>query len=187
MLARRLVAGAPCKMTSLKAATLVPSHGVAAGLADSGGLGVARLVSLPKCLMTARKLVAGSLLVIGPSSGKRTRPFLLLNLETGGIGCSDSCEKVSYSTLSTDLASPALLRLLSVISHFRPPSVNEFGEADLRRVLASRTIGGYSLISDDLARGSLTVFQSLRVARPQDASKAPYLGCVQAPYALSGF
>ena len=35
--------------------------------------------------------------------------------------------------------------------------------------------GGYSLTSDDPAPGSPTVFQSSRVARPQDALKAQYL------------
>ena len=74
-----------------------------------------------------------------------------------------------------DLASPALYRLHSVISDFRPPSVGESSEAALRRLLASRAIGGCSLTSDDPAPGSLTLFQSSRVARPLDASKAPYL------------
>ena len=49
------------------------------------------------------------------------------------------------------------------------------GEAALRRLLASRVIGGYSWTSDDPALGSLTEFQSSRVALPQDASKAVYL------------
>ena len=48
-------------------------------------------------------------------------------LETGGIGRSESCEEVEYSMLSTDLASPALRRLQSVISDFRPPGVTESG------------------------------------------------------------
>ena len=38
----------------------------------------------------------------------------------------------------------------------------------------SRAIGGCSWTSDDPAPKSLTVFQSSRVARPQDASKDPY-------------
>ena len=42
-------------------------------------------------------------------------------------------------------------------------------------LLARRAIEGYSLTCDDTAPGSLTVFRSSRVARPQDASKAPYL------------
>ena len=47
------------------------------------------------------------------------------------------------SILSTDLASLALRRLLSVISDCRQPSVTESGEAVLRRLLASRAVGGY--------------------------------------------
>ena len=39
----------------------------------------------------------------------------------------------------------------------------------------SRAIGGYALTFDDHTPGSLTVFQSARVARPQDATKAPCL------------
>ena len=46
--------------------------------------------------------------------------------------------------LSTGLASPALHRLHSVVSDFRPTSVTESGEAALRRLLASRVNGGYS-------------------------------------------
>ena len=62
-----------------------------------------------------------------------------------------------------------------MISDIRPPSVPESGEAALRRLLASRVIEGISLTSDDPAPGSLTVVQSPRAARPQDASKAPNL------------
>ena len=83
---------------------------------------------------------------------------------------------MEYAILSTDLVPPALRRLHSVISEFRPPSGTENGEAALWRLLACRAVGGYSLTSVDAALGSLTVFQSLRVARPQDASKAFYLG-----------
>ena len=61
---------------------------------------------------------------------------------------------MGYSTLSADLAPPALCRLHSVIFDFRPPSVTESGEAALRRLLPSRAIGGYSLTSDDPARES---------------------------------
>ena len=50
--------------------------------------------------------------------------------------------------------------------------MTESGEAALRRLLASRAIGGYSLTSDDPASESLTVVQPSRVARPQDASEA---------------
>ena len=84
------------------------------------------------------------------------------------------CEKVAYSILSTDPASPALHSLHSVIFDFTPPSVTESGEAAVWRLRASCAIGGYSLTSDDPAPGSPTVFQSSRVARPQDASTSPY-------------
>ena len=67
--------------------------------------------------------------------------------------------------------SPALHRVYSVISEIRPPSVAESGEAALRRLLASRAIGGYSVTSDNRTPGLPTVFQSSRAARPQDASK----------------
>ena len=60
-----------------------------------------------------------------------------------------------------------------MIPDFRPPSVTESGEAPPRRLLAIRAIGGSS---EDPVPGSLTVFRSWRVARPQDASKALYLG-----------
>ena len=59
------------------------------------------------------------------------------------------------------------------------------GEAALPRLLGSRAIGGYSLASGEPAPGSLTVFQSSRVARPQDASKAPYLGSLLSSSARS--
>ena len=59
---------------------------------------------------------------------------------------------------------------------FMPPCGSKFGEAALRRLLASRVIGGYSVTSDDPAPWSLTEFQSSRAARPQDALKAPYFG-----------
>ena len=82
-------------MTSLLAATPGPSGGVAAGRMDSGGLGVAlpsasagRSRLLPEvfhdCSYVGRRL---SLLVVGPPSGA------VSVLETGGIGCSESCEK----------------------------------------------------------------------------------------------
>ena len=85
-------------------------------------------------------------------------------------------KEVTYSILSADLASPAPHCLHSVISDFRPPSVAESSEAAFRRLLASRAMGGYALTSDDPAPGSPTRFQSSRVPRPQDASKAPCLG-----------
>ena len=100
--------------------------------------------------------------------------FALSLLETGGMVGSESRERVIYSILSAHLAPPTLRRLHLVISDCRPPSVSESGEAALRRQLASRAIGGYALTSGDPAPGSPTMFQSGRVARPQDASKAPY-------------
>ena len=96
-------------------------------------------------------------------------------MQTGGIVSSESFNKVGYSILCTKLVSPALRHLHSVIPDFRPLSVTESGEAALRRLLASRAIGSDSLTFDDPALGSLTAFQSSRVARPQDASRAPDL------------
>ena len=61
-------------------------------------------------------------------------------LETDGVGV-ESCEKVVYSMMSTDLVSLARRRLLSVISDFRPPSVTESGEAvDCSRAVPSEVI-----------------------------------------------
>ena len=97
-------------------------------------------------------------------------------LKTGGTSLSESYEKVGYSILSTDLASPAPHRLHSVISDFKPPSGTESGEAALGRLPASRAVGGgYALTSDDVAPGSVTMIQSSRVARPLGASRAPNL------------
>ena len=94
---------------------------------------------------------------------------------SGGLGVALPCAFVKCSRLEVcdDFSSvsrrlsPALRCLHFVISDFRPASVTESGEAALRRLLASRAVGGYSLTSDDPALGSLTVFQSSRVARPQ--------------------
>ena len=101
--------------------------------------------------------------------------FALNFLEMGGIVGSESCKKVRYSILSTGQRPPALRHLHLVISDFRPPCVTESGEAAPRRLLGSRANGCYSLTSHVPAPGSLTVFQSSRVARPLDASKAPHL------------
>ena len=79
-------------------------------------------------------------------------------METGGIGSSESCEKVEYSMLCTGPSSPVVHRLHSVISDLRPPSGTESGEAALQKLLASRAVGGYSLTSDDPAPAPLTVF-----------------------------
>ena len=124
------------------------------------------------CWYVGRRLSARDVAVIREFN---ETVFALIFLETGGVGRSESSEKVRYSILSTDLAAPAPHRLHSVISDFRPPSFAESGEAALQRLLASRAIGGYSLTSDDPALGSLTVFQSSRIGRPQDASQAPDL------------
>ena len=72
--------------------------------------------------------------------------FAVNFLETGGIGLSESCEKVGYSMSSADLASPALHRLHFVIFAF---VIFAFCEAALRRLLASRATGGYSFASGD--------------------------------------
>ena len=138
------------------------------GLVCSGGFGVpcasakrSRLLEVfDDCLYVGRRL-----------SPHDRAVFAFGLLETGGIGYSKLYEKVGYSILSNDLSSPARHRFHSVISDFRPPSGIESGEPALRRLLASRATGGYLVTSDDPAPGSLTVFQSTRVARPQDASK----------------
>ena len=164
---------------SLLTATLGPPGGVAAGRIDSGGLGVALPCASAKrsrvrpeffddCSSVSRRVSLRDRAIIREVN---ETAFALNFLETGGTVDSESCEIVGYSILSTDLAPPALHRLHSVIPDFRPPSVAESGEAALRRLLASRPIGGYSL---DPAPGSLVVFQSSRVARPQDASEAPF-------------
>ena len=155
--------------------TLGPSGGVVAGLIGCGGLGVA----LP-CASAKRSRLIPEVFDDCSHVGRRLSPrdraiirelnetvFALSFVETGGIGRSESCEKVRYLILSNDLTSPALHRLHSVIFEFRPPSVTESSEGALRRLLASRTIGSYFMTSDDLAQGSLTVFQSSRAAGPQ--------------------
>ena len=171
------------EMTSLLAVMLVPSCGalwrVSRFLEVLEWRCRARLpnvlVSFLKYVTTVRPFVVGSLLVKGPSWGKWSETILALKfLETGGTVDSESCDKVVYSILSTGLASRAFRRLHLVISAFRPPSVAESAEAVLRRLLASRAIGGYSLTSDVLAPGSPTVFQSSQAARPQDTLRAPY-------------
>ena len=129
------------------------------------------LVSFLKYLTTARPFVVGS-----PGEWAIIREvnetvFALRLLETGGTGCSLSCEK--GGVLHPGIT--ALHHLHLVISDLRPSSVSVSGEAALRRRLVSRAVGGYSLTSDDPAPRSLTVFQSSRVARLQDASKAIHL------------
>ena len=138
-------------MTSLVAAALGTSSDVAAGLLNSGGLGVALpCVSAKRSRSRVLPEVCDACSHVGRRLSPRDGPiiremnesvFALDFLETGGVGLSESCEKVGYSTLSTDLASPALHRLHSVITDFLPPSVTESGEAALRRLPASRAIG----------------------------------------------
>ena len=97
------------KMTSLLATTLDSSSGVAAGLMDSGGLGVALPCASPKrsrpllevfddCLHVGRRLSSWC----DHQIVERVR-FAANFLETGGVGHSESCEKVEYSILSTDI------------------------------------------------------------------------------------
>ena len=107
---RRLVAGgrpATGNMTSLLAATLGRSGGVVAGLVDSGGLGVAlpcacakRSRLLPEvfddCSHVGCKLSPLDRAII---SKVNETVFAVSFLETGGIGCSGSCEK-KWSTSS---------------------------------------------------------------------------------------
>ena len=112
--------------------------------------------------------------------------FALNVLETGSTVGSESCEKWEYCILSTDLAPPTLRRLHSVISDLRPPSVTESGEAALRRLPASRAIGGHSLTSGDPARGSLTAFQSNASCSTTGCLKSSQL-CVNAEHLSSFF
>ena len=145
------------------AATLGSSCGVATGLLHSGGLGVALpcgSAMVGDCSYVGRRLSPRDGAIIRELNETVVAEHFL---ETGGTGYSESRGKVAHATMSTDLPSPALRRLHSVISDFRPPSVTESGEAALRRLHASRPIGGYSLTSDDPAPASLTVFQSSRV------------------------
>ena len=128
-----------------------------------------------KFLTTARMLVAGSLLVMGQSSGKLTRVLLPLTSWRRAELLIQSYAK-KWITPCCDLAPPALCRLHVVSSDFRPTSVTESGQTPIRGLLPSRAIGGDSMTSDDPAPGSLTVFQSSRALRPQDAPKAPHLG-----------
>ena len=95
---------------------------------------------------TALVLGAGSLLVKGPSSGEMNETVFAMNfLEKGCIGQSESCEKSEvlhvHGIAST---SPSPLSYLR-----QQPTVTKSGEAALRRLLASRAIGGYALTSDD--------------------------------------
>ena len=59
------------------------------------------------------------------------------------------------------------VEMTSLLADTLGPSGGVAAKATLQRPFASRATGGYSLTSDDPARGSLTAFQSTRVARPQ--------------------
>ena len=141
-------------MTSLQAATLGPSGGVVAGLFVSGGLGVTlpcasakRSRLLPEVFDDCSSVSRRRSLRDGAIIREVSETAIALNfLEASGTNCSESCEKVGYSMLSTDLASPALRRLRFVISECRPPNVSESGEAE--KV-------GYSKLSADLAPPTL--------------------------------
>ena len=152
-------ASATGKITSLLDVTVSPSGGVAAGLLVSGGVGVALLCASAKHSLLLPE-VFDDCSYVGRRRSPRDRVIIReLNesvfpvncFETDSIGCSESFEKVGYSILSRDLALPTHHRLHSVTSDFRTPSVTEFGEAALRRLVASRVIGGDSSVSDDPA------------------------------------
>ena len=133
---RRPVAGA-CELTSLLAAALGPSGGFAAFLVESGGAGVTQLCASARrsrllldvvddCSCVGRKLSSRVRAIIRKLS---ETVFALNFLATGGVGLSESCDKVECSILCTNLVSPAPHRLHSVISDFRPASGTESGEA----------------------------------------------------------
>ena len=165
-------------MMSRLPATSGHSGGVAADLVASGGLGVAPPRAFAKhcrvlpevfddCSSVCRRLSHRERAIIREVN---EIAFALNFLETDGLAEFESCKKVGYSMLSIDLTPLALRNFHTVLFGFRPPSVAD--EAAL-------AIGGYSLSSDDPTPGSLTVFQSSRVTRPQDASKSS-LPCVTA-------
>ena len=122
-------------MTSLLAATMGSSRGVAAGLLVSWGLGAAlpcasakRCRLLPEvfdgCSYVGRRLSPREKAIIKELLNETAFAFNFL--VTGGVvGRSESSEKVEHSILPTGLTSPALHRLHSVTSDFRPPSVTE--------------------------------------------------------------
>ena len=93
-------------MTSLLAATLGPSSGVAAGLMDSGGLSVALPCASAKRYRLLLEVFDDCSYVGGRLSPRHRAiikeldetAFALNFLQTGGFGCSASCENVEYST-----------------------------------------------------------------------------------------
>ena len=124
------------KMTSLVAATLGPSGGVAAGRMISEGLGLAlpcpsakRSRLLPEvfddCSYVGRRLYLRERAVIREVN---ETVFANISRRREVLVVVSHVKKVEYSILSTDLASSALRRLHSVISDVRPPSGTLFGE-----------------------------------------------------------
>ena len=129
-------------MMSLLAATLGPSGDVAAGLLGSGGFGVAVPCASAKCSRVFLEVFDGC------SSGSRRRAiirevnetaFALKFLLTGGIGCSESCEKVVYFMLSADLAPLTLHRLRSVILDRPVVTLIQFSRTAALRGFRSRS------------------------------------------------
>ena len=95
-----------------------------------------------------------------------TETVLGLNFpKTGDVVLAESCESGVLHLLRVPGVN-------STSSSHGLVSGTESGEAGPRRRLVSRAGGGYAMTSDDPTLGSLTVFQYLRLARPQDASKA---------------
>ena len=99
---------------------------------NSGGLGVAlprRSRPLPEvyddCSFVSRRLSSRDKAIIR----ELNETALALNiLETGGIGCSESCEKWNTPSCPQNLLHLHFTRLYSVIFYFRPPSVTKSGK-----------------------------------------------------------
>ena len=89
----------------------------------------------------------------------REAVFALNFRETGGAARAGSCQTVEYSILHMNSGSTTLHRFHHAITDFKQPSGSESSEAVLRRLLASRVVGGRTMTSDDPAPGSLIVFQ----------------------------
>ena len=145
-----------------------PPAGVAAGLVESGSCGVAPEVlgAFLKFSTTALALVASSLLVSGQHEGAERDCSGFFIFWTLAVLLTPSHVKKVGFIFCMNPVSTALHRVHSVISDLKPPSGLESGEAALRVLLASRATEGYTWTSDDPTPGSLTVFQSSRVARP---------------------
>ena len=133
-------------MMSLLAATLGPISGAATGLVDSGGLGVAlpcasvkRSRLLPgvfgECSFTGFKLSPLDREILGEAN---ETAFAINVMETGGIGSFESCDKVGTPSCPQDWQSLYFVVSTLLFLDIRPPSVDESGEAALRRLLARR-------------------------------------------------